>query len=620
MAIVFSVLFYILTLMYPRIGGCEGQKTLDMAKELINKGKTTESINLLMKYNPSVEELSGYHYTLARAFEKAMRSQDYIEHLRLAYIYSTVEQKPRLLLERAEAYMRTGYYPEAIIVFKLFLKNSNISPQETTKAYIGLGEALYNTGRYEESINYFSMGGDSPDALYGRAKSLQAAGKTVEAYETFMKALQTDKDFLKSSEETLYRLGENLMMVKRYDEAKQYLKLIRDAFIKTKAELLLGIISSEQKRYDEALRYLNSVLNSGNLAQGNRPIFRNAIRDIKRRALYQMARVYIDSGKKKEAEEKLLDIRLHYPYGEVYERAIFSLARLYRESGNIDKAMPLLKELAFRRSPGREVIDEFESIILSATDKDKESLIKLWDSIGHWLLDPSRSEKLIKVAEALRGTGTPFVKITNWLKKYGDNNAREKASLLLASFYADYGDSIRAEEILKSLKTKAVSKSDTVYRIRSKVSLLNGNLKDAINSLLSIREFNSEDIHLIASVIDSARHKNSNDLKSLLDRYERLIDKGNAVDYVRLADILYSRARKDDALVYYRKVISEKKRPVNDADRDWASYRILISTKERDAIQLIKGDRLKRLGTLVSREIDIDRTIKEAFDGYGKAQ
>lgn len=611
MAIVFSVLFYILTLIYPRIGGSEGQKTLDMAKELLNKGKTTESISLLMKYNPSVEELSGYHYTLARAFEKTMRSQDYIEHLRLAYIYSTAEQKPRLLLERAEAYMRTGYYPEAAIVFKLFLKNSNISPQEATKAYIGLGEALYNTGRYEESINYFSKGGDRPDALYGRAKSLQAAGKTEEAFETFMKALRTDRDFLKSSEETLYRLGENLMMVKRYDEAKQHLKLIKDNITKAKAELLLGIISSEQKRYDEALRYLNSILNSGNLARGNSLILRSVIRDIKRRALYQMAMVYLDSGKKKEAEEKLLDIRLHYPYGEVYERAVLGLARLYRESGHIEKAMPLLKELAFRKSPGREVIDEFESIILSATE-DKEGLIKLWDSIGHWLLDPSRSEKLIKVAEALKGTGTPFVKITTWLKKYGDNNAREKAGLLLASFYADYGDSMRAEENLKSIKTKAVSKSDDVYRIRSKVSLLRGNMKDAINSLLSIREFNSEDINLIASMIDSVRHKNSSDLKRLLDRYERLINKGDTADYVRLADVLYSLSRKDDALVYYRKVISEKK-GLGDADRDWAGYRILISAKERDVIQVIKGDRFKRLGTLVSREIDIDRTIEEVF-------
>ncbi|MFN3480035.1 MAG: tetratricopeptide repeat protein, partial [Thermodesulfovibrionales bacterium] len=472
--------------------------------------------------------------------------------------------------------------------------------------------ALYNTGRYEESINYFSMGGDGPDALYGRAKSLQAAGKTEEAHETFMKALRIDKDFPKSSEETLYRLGENLMMLKRYDEAKQYLKLIKDNIIKTKAEFLLGVISSEQKRYDEALRYLNNVLNSGNLAQGNRLIFRNVIRDIKRRALYQMARVFIDSGKKKEAEEKLLDIRIHYPYGEVYERAILSLARLYRESGNIDKAMPLLKELAFRRSPGREVIDEFESIILSATE-NKEGLIKLWDSIGHWLLDPSRSDKLIKVAEALRGTGTPFVKITTWLKKYGDNNAKEKAGLLLASFYADYGDPIRAEESLKSLKTKAVSKSDDVYRIRSKVSLLKGNLKDAINSLLSIREFNSEDINLIASIIDSVRHKNSDDLKRLLNRYERLIDKGNTADYVRLADLLYGLSRKDDALVYYRKIINEEKGPVNDADRDWASYRILIGAKERDVIQLIKGDRLKRLGTLISREIDIEKTMEEVF-------
>lgn len=612
MSIVFGILFYILTLLYPQI--VEGQKTLDMANELLNKGKTTESINLLTKYNPSIEELSGYHYTLARAFEKAKKFQDYIEHLRLAYIYSTAEQKPRLLIERAEAYMRIGYYSEASIIFKLFLKNSNSTSEEALKAYIGLGEALYNTGRYEESINYFSKAGDSPEALYGKAKSLQASGKTEEASEAFMKALQKDRDFLKSSEETVYRLGENLMMMKRYDEARQYLKIIKDNIIKAKAELLLGIISSEEKKYDEALRYLNSALSSGNsLLQENRIIFRNVISDIKRRAIYQIARIYIDSGKKKEAVALLLDIRHNYPYGVVYDRAILSLARLYRESGNIDKALPLLKELVFRRSPDRAAIDEFESIILSAAVKDKEGLIKLWNSIGHWLLDPSRSEKLIKVAEALRGTGTPFIKIVTWLKKYGDNNSKEKAGLLLASFYADYNDSVRAEENLKFLKTKVFSKSDDAYRVRTKVSLLNGNLRDAVNAFLSIRELNSEDINLIASIIDSIKDKNSNDLKRLMDRYERLIDKGSTVDYVRLADLLYSLSHKDNALVYYRKVLNEKERSVHDADRDWACYRILKSTKERDVIPIIKGDSLKKLGTLVSKEIDIDRTIEEVF-------
>lgn len=611
MSIIFATVFYILTLLHPQIGEGSGQKTLDMAKELLDKGKTTESINLLMKYNPSAVELSEYHYTLAKAFEKATKFQDYIEHLRLAYIYSTAEQKPRLLLERAEAYMRIGYYSEASIVFKLFLKNSNIPSEEAMKAYIGLGEALYNTGRYEESINYFSKAGDRPDALYGRAKSLQAFGKTEEAYEAFMKALKKDRDFLKSSEETVYRLGETLMMMKRYDEAKQYLKTIRDNIIKAKAELLLGIISSEEKKFDEALRYLNNVISS--VSQENRIIFRNVIRDIKRKAIYQIARIYIDSGKKKEAVALLLDIRHNYPYGVVYDRAILSLARLYRESGNIDKAMPLLKELAFRRLPEREAIDEFESIILSAVALDKEGLIKLWNSIGHWLLDPSRSEKLITVAEALRGTGTPFIKIITWLKKYGDNNAKEKAGLLLASFYADYGDSMRAEENLRSLKTKALSKSDDAYRIRTKVSLLNGNLRDAVNAFLSIRELNGKDVNLVASIIDSIKDKNPKDLKRLLDRYERLIDKGSTVDYVRFADSLYSLSRKDEAFVYYRKILNEKEQPVYDADRDWACYRILKGTKERDVISIIKGERLKKLGTLVSKEIDIDRTIEEVF-------
>lgn len=595
MKIILAVVLSLLTLLSSYfVDGREGP--LDSARRLLNEGRYRDVLGILSSYRPSPEELSGYHYTLAKAFEMSKRFQDYMEQLRLAYIYSKEDEKPGLLLERAEAYMKIGYYSEASLIFKLFLKEFPAS-SNTTRAHIGLGESLYKLCQYEEAVNHFSKGGSEAVALYGLARSLQASGKTKEAYEAFKKALGKDRNLLMSSEENLYRYGENLLMMKRYDEAKTYLNSIKEERLKARAGLLLGIASSEERRYEEALRYLEGALSKGD-------------RDTKRRSLYHIARVYIETGRKKEAEKRLLDLRLHYPFGEVFDKATLSLSRLYRESGEKERAISLLKELIFRRSPDREAIDEIESIILSVMKGDKEELLRLWNSVGHWLLEPSRSGILLKVAEALRGTGTAFLRLTTWLVRHGDNESKKKANLLLAEFYAHLGETGRAEDHLR-LSGEKGGKGDDLFRVKARLSLYKKDLRGAVDSILSIREFNSEDLHLLLETLYLMKKERPEESRRLIDRFRRLIDKGNMGDYIELADLLYELKLKDEALSYYRKAVGQKAQDPDDLD--WAYYRISRITMEGEVISMIKGGRLKRLGEALSKELEIEKALREVL-------
>lgn len=600
-----AFLICLLTVLYP-LSGYGKDNTIERSKELLNKERYAEVINLLSNYKPSVEDLSAYHNALARSYERLKMFNEYIEHLRLACIYSPKEERPKLLLERAEAYMRIGYYSEASLMLKIYLKDyvvpSSDSSKDTIRVYIDLGEALYNLGRYDESLHYFSKGGDEVTALYGIAKSLQAAGKIDEADRAFMRAIQKDKDFLKAEnlaiDETLFRLSENRVMMKRFDEARHYLKMIKDNRLKAKTELLSGIMASEEKKYDEALRYLTIAFDRGD-------------RNTRREALYQIAEIYIKKGKNKEAEEKLLELRLNYPYGRVYDDALLRLARIYRESAEVDKAIPLLKELLFRRSPDRRAIDEFESIILAEVDKDKKELVKLWNSVGPWLLEPSRSETLIKVAQAIRGSGAPFLRLTKWLIQNGDNMTRERASLLMSTFYIDLGEPAKAKAYLRLGKNS--EDRDDFYRMNAKLSLLNRDIKKSISSILSIKDLKKEDLNLIGEILDLIKDKDSKDLQRLINQYKRAIDKGGIREFLWLADLLYSLGKKDEALTYYRKAADDSKKESAQSEVDWAAYRINRITKEKDVLSMIKDERLRKIGDLNSREEKINDSIREVL-------
>ncbi len=593
-----------LTLLYPySVPGID--TTINNAKELLNKGKATEVIELLRNHKPPAEDLSVYHYTLARAFEKTRRFNDYIEHLRLAYIYTRGSERSGLLLERADTYIKMGYYSEASLILKIFLMEFPDHPERST-IYTRLGDCLYNLGRYEEALSAFSKGGNTTDALFGMAKSLQSAGKIKEAEEAFAKAILTDKEFLRTSEETLFRYAENLAMLKRFDSSKELLKSIKDSHLRSRVDLLLGIISSEEKKYVEALKYLDSALSMGK-------------RETKQRALYEMAQIYRVTGRVKESEGLLIKLRLNYPYGKVYDRALLSLVRLYREAGQTERAIPLLKELVFRRLPVKEAIDEIEAIILSeaeaiqkkpaGTVSEPPRLLQLWKSLGHWLLEPSRAETILKVVQALKESGTTFTQVSKWLLKNGDNNTKEKAAILLASFYADYELPERAEDYMKLLKGK---KTDDFYRLKARVSFLKGNLKEAVNALLSIRNAGIEDLYSIAEVIDSIKDTDSVDFKRLLNLYKRTIEKSGTGNYIHLADLLYNLNNKDEALSYYKKALNNKGL-YNISDLDWACYRINRITQEKTPISMIQGDMMKRLGETILKDADIEKTIKEVL-------
>lgn len=612
-----KIVFFMICLLaffYPVAAYCN-DTTIEKSKELLNKERYTDVINLLTTYKPRLEELSAYHRMLARAFKGSKQFNDYLEHLRLAYVYSTEDEKPGLLLERAEAYMSMRYYSEASLLFKMYLKDHSKLEKEPTRdtlrAYIGLAEALYNLGNYDDSVRYFSKAGNEITALYGIAKSLQAQGRINEADEAFKRAIQVDRDFLQrpnksrtkgdlSIEEILYRLSENQVMLKRYGEARKYLNMIKDNRFKAKKDLLSGIIASAENRHNEALGYLNSAFSTGD-------------RDTKRRALYHIAEIYMKTNNNKEAEKKLIELRLNYPYGRTYDDSLLKLARLYRESGETNKAIPLLKELLFRRSPDRRAIDEFESIILNAIETDKEGLLKLWNSVGHWLLEPSRSDTLLKVAQSLSASGTPFIRLAKWIIKNGDAKAKQQAMMLLSGFFVDYGDPVKAGEYLRLVKN---TKNDDFYRIKARLSLLNKDIKGAVRSILSIRYPKQEDISLILESLEilESKDKGSRDFQRLVNRCRGIIEGASIRDLVRFADLLFNHGERDEALTFYRKAIEEnKERESNQTEIDWAAFRISSITKDRNIISKIQDERLKKLGGFDLKAEEIKKIAREVL-------
>ena len=109
-------------------------------------------------------------------------------------------------------------------------------------------------------------------------------------------------------------------------------------------------------------------------------------------------------GRQEDAKSILLEIRRKYPYGKEYEEALLLLSQLYKKEGNFKESTSLLKELVFRHPPNQKALDEFESLILAAEEKGEEEFLKLWQNVGHWLLQPSRSQSLLKIAKGLKNT------------------------------------------------------------------------------------------------------------------------------------------------------------------------------------------------------------------------
>jgi tetratricopeptide (TPR) repeat protein len=577
-------------------------QSLEKAMEYIQATNPTEALKILSGYQPSSEDISLYHYAYAKAYELSKRQYESIAHFRMAYLYSKDnEMKEKSLLERAEVYAKIGFHSETTLIFRIFLKKFPHSPYET-RAFLGLADSLYRLGLFTEAEEAYEKAGNSTRASYGKANALHSMGKIKEAHEIYLTMLQKDRGYAESSQETLYNVGENLRLMGENSAARIYFNSTTASPFKYRAFRSMGLIEFEAGHLDTAKKFFSSTIQSPE-------------KQVRRQALLNLADTYLKQGRQEDAKSILSEIRRKYPYGKEYEEALLLLSQLYKKEGNFKESTSLLKELVFKHPPNQKALDEFENLILEAEEKGEEEFLKLWRCVGHFLLQPSRSQSLLKIVKGLKHAGKPYLETCTWLSQYGSNDVKSESVLLLAGFYADLGDSARA---MKYLHMKGLTgKNDDVLRIAAKIHRANAEYQKAAGVFLDIKQLNQDDLVFLADLLESV----PNDHK-IMEFFKRALSKLSAPPgaYLKLADILYKRGGKAEALQYYQTAVSlyQKGLEIKAQDLQWALYRISELSAGKDAKNMLeniheKNDTVHRFSVLLLKESNIAERVNGIF-------
>lgn len=574
------------------------------AMEAVSSHRPAEAVNMLSTYHPSAAELFSYHNTYAKALQDSKKVYDSIEHYRLAYIYAPPGEKKELaLLERAEAYMFLKYYAEASLSFNIFLKTfPHFKDPERVQA--GLAEAIYKQGFFKEALAHYELAGTTPRALLGKAQALQALGRLSSAYDIYMALNKSNRAYLFSFPEAVYNAGEALRLLGKYPDAKIYLNSAREPALKGRVYLSLGLIELNEGKYSSAINYFNSALG---LTADNK---------LRRQALLNSADACMKLGKKEDAKRSLIEIKNRHPYTQEYDAAILMLARLYRSEDNAAAAIPLLKELVVRRAPEVKAINELEAIMLETMEGKPEEFMKLWKTVGNWLLEPARSESLLKIARKLKPEGTPFLTLCKWLLRYGSDNVRMQVRMELADFYVGLGNAELASKYLQEVKIRG--ENDELARIRARIYRLNAEALKAAEALMSVKEIEPSEVDMLS---DMQREIKTS--RRAVNFYEKAINKagGGAVEYIKLADLLYEVGGKKDALKYYKTALSMIKAEDLSLSKEkaWALYRTSILSDSKESVEALKSlpksdDALGRFAAARLKDLELsEKLLKRNF-------
>jgi len=238
---------------------------------LIEEKRVYAAIDELEAYTPEFYELGYYHYALARAQDIAGEPAKAAFHYRLASIYATQEELEEMaLLLAAEAEFSAGYRFEAKNSCVIFLKkfpNSNLGG----RVRILLGRSLASTGRHREAIRQFEMVGNTPEALFGKANTLQRMGMTAEATRAYSLAKAKDVEFPDRDDDTRLWMGENYRLSGMPSRAKNLLSKVKAPENLEYAAFGLAEIAARGSKSDSVILRFEKLASSKNrkLANGH---------------------------------------------------------------------------------------------------------------------------------------------------------------------------------------------------------------------------------------------------------------------------------------------------------------------------------------------------------------
>jgi len=565
------------------------------ALDYLKANKFSDTLKILNEINPDNATLAQYYFVFGKLDNAMQKPLEAVEHFRKAYLYAPRgDMKEIALIERAETYLRMRYFYEAKSVYVVFLKEF---PQSRffVRVYPGLARSFAETGSLREAITYYEKAGNSPDVLAGKASTLHRLGLYREAERAYASLIETNEAYIKTSDESLYYLGENLRQMGKLSEASKYLSEVKHPSFKIRADLSLGVIAMQQERAEDATKSLNDVLASGD-------------REIKRQALLALADVELKQGRTEEAKKRLEDLKRRHPYGKTYDEALLRLARLYYQGGNTEKAVPLLSELALKSSFKKEALAEFEGMLVQARSRDKEQFVRIWKTAGPLLLDTSREKFLLDVADEFRNAGASFLDIALYLAKHGTEGARMKSLAILAGYYAEKGDAAKAGEHLKKLKTLKGS-GEEIIRLEARLAYLKKEYRVAAEKFLQLKKLQPGDVKALGDTVAIQP-----DLTKALVRYEKAVKEtgGDAAAYVKLADIMYGAGKTGIALGYYRMALAE------EPNHDWVLYRIGSLIEGPEAEEMLRkvsrqDPTIARLTEVRLRELALEKKGTDTF-------
>ncbi len=581
-------------------------ETLKNASKLVEQQRATDALKLLSQFNPDSFTFAKYNYVAAKAYAQLGNIYKAIEHYRLAYIYAEEKAlKEKILFERANTFSNNKHYDEAVICFKIFLQHF---PESALRqdAYLGLAESLYSLGRFNEALVFFQKSGNSPKAIYGMADTLQAMGRIKEAHELYLEIINNEKGYART-QKNLYNIGENFRLMKKPSYAKVYLSMVEDYPIRYQAELARALIAVEEGLLEQALRHLELAKQSPD-------------RIVRRKALLHLSDILMRTGKLQEAKERLLEIRKKYPYGKDYDEALLKLASIYKQEGEIFKAASILQELVFRKTPDKVALDELEILLEEAKKRSDQKFLNLWQAIGQWLLEPTRSGFITKIVKDLKPLGKRYIDVCKWLLRHGSEEEKKLATLLMAEFFAQMGDIKNSELYLQKVK-KDSDHSDEFHRVNALLLSMKSEYDKSLRSLMKIRKLNSDDINLLIKLSSEITPTMQN-LQNLINYLEEVV-KGQRIEprlFLLYADILYQRGRKRDALRYYKEALNTngENKILLQKDIDWCLYRISeLSDKQEseDAIRTLQRgkDNMSKLAHTRVKENFIDDKLRRLF-------
>ncbi|GBD96507.1 MAG TPA: tetratricopeptide repeat protein [Nitrospirae bacterium] len=561
------------------------------------------------------ESMSAYHYMYGEAYSELKKYFPAIEHFRLAYIYASNEKLKELaLLKRADLYQKIKFFYEARADYLVFIRDFPSSGY-IERAHLGLARSLSALGLYKEALKHYEKAGKTPEALFGLANTLQRLGKTEDAKKAYDKAMLADKDYPLISPETYFLIGENMRLSGKITGARKQLSSIDFGPFKDKASISLGLIAMEESDTEEAIRKFKSASRSG-----------DAI--LKARALFNLSLAYIEEGRFEEAISSLEEIRHNYIDSSMYKDTLLLLSRLYREQGDFKLSVSLLMELVYGKEPPAETFKELEKVVLETSERSKEGngneveFVSLWNEVGPLLIDETREEFLVMVAQKLRYEGRPFLTLSSWLVEHGTYRAKVKAAVDLADYYAGIGNIgmsrkyISIANLANAVSTAKEFKEskDDILRVEAKIKYAMGDQKAAFEKIRAIRKFRESDLEQLGNIISRISSPDSKDMKEAVAFYEKKLNESvwDADYYIKLADILYLNNEKNRSLKYYR--IAYQKNPADE----WAAYRLGQGAGMPESKNMFS--RLQEGDTMLSRlaktrlfEMDLMNKVKEVY-------